>query len=276
MLIPLFTVFVDKPSTSYQENIIATLIKEEVAYNVDSVNGSYKGNLQHFKNSPHRFYFVKHALQSCTWNELPNYDWTKPSFAVHYSQKEEISDNDWSLVFRYLDNLFFPEIAPETRLITRRAKELLNKPIKMEPHVKPEKIPVKDVEQYYSLQQHYIEEMDIMLCSVEKPNVDLPFVVVIRDYNIKGLKPLFTSLFISKAWGVSRYDVEYLRYLWNTKEMQGEFDIDRMLKEATESCYPSDNAPGDSEPEVYRKEFEQVIKYFRDKPFIPKTTNSNP
>lgn len=272
MLIPIFTVFVDNPNTDYQEKVISGLIQENMAYNIDSLNGNYKNSLVHFVHSPHRFYFISDVLKSCVFQDLDEYEWVKPVFAINYSQKDEIDDNDWGLIYRFLDNLFFPKNNPTLTVTTRRGKELLNKPVKLEPYVKPAESLKMDITtpSFYSFDQYYLEEMDIMLCCVEKPHVDLPYVVVIRDYTVNGLKPLFTSIFISSSWGVSRYDVEYLRHLWHEKEMQGEFDIDKMLKEATEACYPSDGSPGNSEPEVYRKEFNQVIQYFRNKPFITK------
>jgi len=47
--------------------------------------------------------------------------------------------------------------------------------------------------------------------------------------------------------------------MWKQLDLKDEFDMDSMLKEATEKCYPSSNGEVQSEPEVYRRTIEDVL-----------------
>jgi hypothetical protein len=47
--------------------------------------------------------------------------------------------------------------------------------------------------------------------------------------------------------------------------MSGEFDLDSILKQHTEACYPSSTACPEPEPEVYRRSIEQVLRTFSER-----------
>ena len=98
-----------------------------------------------------------------------------------------------------------------------------------------------------------------MLYEIRKPNTDLPYTTVIRNYSERGHRDFFPSLYVCNSWGVSRDDLPFLSYIWTQLEMEGEFDMDLMLKEATEKCYPSSGAIPDAEPEVYRRNIQDVL-----------------
>ena len=48
-------------------------------------------------------------------------------------------------------------------------------------------------------------------------------------------------------------------------EMDGDFDLERMLKEDTEACYPSATHSPRVEPEVYRKSILETLATLKDK-----------
>ena len=93
---------------------------------------------------------------------------------------------------------------------------------------------------------------------VQKPYTDLPYTTVVYNFEKHGHLLFFTNLFICKSWGVSGNDIGFLKELWGRWGMEGEFDIDKLLKERTESCYPNS---GDVmiEPTVWRKGVEHVL-----------------
>jgi hypothetical protein len=47
--------------------------------------------------------------------------------------------------------------------------------------------------------------------------------------------------------------------------MDGDFDLDAMLKEDTEACYPSDTHAPRGEPEVYRKTIDETLAVLQNK-----------
>jgi hypothetical protein len=98
-----------------------------------------------------------------------------------------------------------------------------------------------------------------MLYEIWKPNTDLPYTSVVRKYSERGHKAFFPTLYICNSWGVSRHDLPFLSFIWKQLGMKDEFDMDQMLKEATEKCYPSSNGEVEAEPEVYRRSIEDVL-----------------
>ncbi|KND03448.1 uncharacterized protein SPPG_00931 [Spizellomyces punctatus DAOM BR117] len=94
---------------------------------------------------------------------------------------------------------------------------------------------------------------------VRKPGCRLPFTDVITNYHTRGLKPVFTDLFISADWGTCLADYKFLRQLWDDLEMDGTFDVDMLLSDATRRCLPQTEALiPDAEPRVYRRSLEEV------------------
>lgn len=118
--------------------------------------------------------------------------------------------------------------------------------------------PVKE-EDCYSFRLHRVEDKDTVLYEIVKPFTDLPYTSVIRMWSTRGHRAFFPSLFVCDSWGVSRYDVPFLEYVWKQLEIEGVFDMDEMLKEATEKCYPSSTNSPEPEPEVYRRSIEDVL-----------------
>lgn len=76
--------------------------------------------------------------------------------------------------------------------------------------------------------------------------------------------PFFTALFVSNSWGLCQGDIDFLKNYWDA-EMDGDFDLERMLKEDTEACYPSATHSPRGEPEVYRKSILETLATLKDK-----------
>jgi hypothetical protein len=104
-----------------------------------------------------------------------------------------------------------------------------------------------------------------MLYQVIKPFTDLPYTSVTREYSRKGHIPFFTDLFICQSWGVARNDIGFLQHMWTELKMDGEFNLDALMKDATEKCYPSDSAIPSAEPEVYRRCIDDVVQILQEK-----------
>ncbi len=95
-----------------------------------------------------------------------------------------------------------------------------------------------------------------MFYQVDRPYTDLPFTVYTKEFHENGHLDFFTSLFGSAAWGSSKHDVAFLKHFWTHFGMQGEFDMNKLLKDRIDSCYPPELK---AEPEVYRRTIDEVL-----------------
>jgi len=88
---------------------------------------------------------------------------------------------------------------------------------------------------------------------------------VVREFSRVGYLPLFSGFYIEMSWGVSPKDDEYLRFLWKKLGMEGECDLEKMQKERALRCYPAKGQVPEPQPEVYRKNIDQILKDFDKK-----------
>lgn len=279
-------VFVSNPVTQKQSNIVKA-IDERFPPKVDSLHGTDLQYLKKNYKNNHRFFFVSEFLSMCASKDLT---YLAPDFALVFPDDEEISEKDWICMSRHMETWFFPSITPTP--LTINAARLMQPPQVLKPKTMinngeeklelPEKVEERYFDEYditlakvetpklpenYDLKTHYLEDEDILLIEVEKPFCDVPYTVVLRDFEKKGsdLTQFFTDIFICSSWGVSRYDYEFLNQVWNHWNMSGELDLQNRLKEATERCYPREGEQPNAEPEVYRRFMSQVEESIKSK-----------
>lgn len=250
-MIPKITVYTWPQPSAEDQQLIRMFQNNGFTPMIDAI---HKTDTQWFNQqykSNYRFFALKaQCLDAFDVHSLNPALNKTPAFTISYNGIDFISEHDWRFITRYFDHLFFP-LCNKPKIISRRAHELLNTPIRISPNIAPEPIQTTTSDSY-DLELKEIPDRNVCLCTVTKPNVDRPYTVVIRNYASTGLVPFFTSLFISKSWGVAGADYAFLKSVWQ-QYMQGDFDLDGMLKQATEACYPSSQSPPIPEPEVYRK-----------------------
>ena len=121
-------------------------------------------------------------------------------------------------------------------------------------------LPVFEIDQgskEYALETLLVN--DCMFYQVAKPFVDRPYTTVVRGFEKNGHKRFFTNLFVCNSWGVTSKDIQFLHKAWKFFEMDGELDLDVLMKEATEAC----KYPGlETEPEVWRSDLKSVLEIF--------------
>lgn len=250
-------VFTDKPVSKKQAGIVQVL-SEKFIVMIDAVHGKNKDWLKSKAGENHRFFFLSEFLSMCNAEDL---DIIAPDFFISFNDDDKIEPRDWVCIERYIESLFVPSIRhPE--YVMDRATELLQQYF-VERKECPSPEEPEEVLTHYELRMEHIPNQDTVLIQVEKPYCDLPYTVVIRNYDEKGLKSFFTDLFIIQSWGICNQDIQFLKQVWTHWSMEGEFDIDQMLREATERCFPREGCQPDEEPEVYRKPIEDVLKTFR-------------
>lgn len=261
-MIPTITVFVSHPITSIENDIVKRLVNLGFAPLVDaSHKNSHSWFLNNVKATDHKlFTFENQNVYFYDVNDLhPEMDFT-PNLMIHWSEDhKKLEDEEWRSIREWLKYKFFTcydYIDYLTKEITI-ADEMMKRPFTDKRVAKDEKLPQQ--QDYYSFNTFFIEEKDTMLYEIWKPNTDLPYTSVIRNYGKRGHKAFFPTLYICNSWGVSRHDLPFLSFMWKQLDLKDEFDMDQMLKEATERCYPSANGEVESEPEVYRRTIDDVL-----------------
>jgi hypothetical protein len=251
------TLFVDKPSTSKQTNLINNFHQYHYPVLIDAVHANDVEYMQTNFGPQTRFFVVSEFITIYPVDEIVPM-LVKPDFVINFDEDENITEKQWVCSYRYLETILLGINHPDD--IVSEGKQLLSTyccPALL--YKTPEAQPPQQHE-HYELRMKHIEDKDTMLIEVEKPYCDLPYTVVIHEYSKKGLKSFFTDLFISQSWGVSRKDYAFLEEAWKYFDMQEEYDLDKMLLEATQRCFPSEDRTPDPEPVVYRRPIESVLQ----------------
>lgn len=252
---PLLYVFVHPQSTN-AGSFITRLEKEGYSPFVDTTHGNdyywFKRNFKH----EHRFYtFINDSVVDYTVDNLDEEMEIKPDIAISYCEGEEMSSYNWALLLLFIEYGFgVKELSREDSEVI---KEVLPVPVKQKASL-PE-IDETITTEYYELKTRYFADHDTIIYEVKKPYTDLPYTTITKNFSNVGHTPFFTSLFICQSWGVCKEDILFLKKTWNEMNMDGEFDLDVLLKERTEACYPSDNRAPEPEPTVYRRTLQQVL-----------------
>lgn len=276
-----FVVFVDIPNTMEQAHQISTFNRLGYTTLVDSIHG--KNYTWLYRNSENGRFFIqeKEELYMFSREDLKKEMLLVPDFAVIFPDDKTLEDYEWSRIYKYLEAHLTD--AMEDVENTEKVQQLLEKPVVAtavaentlnEPQISKES-------DFYNLDTRYLENEDIMLYEVTKPFTDLPYTSVTFNYSAKGHKPFFTDLFIAPSWGVAQNDIQFLKHVWEKFNMEGEFNLDKMLKEATENCVPGECHVPAPEPVVYRRTILDVIdilaiKKERSKKVIPDFIKNKP
>lgn len=260
-------VFVDKPNTIEQTNQIKIFNQLGYATFVDSLH-KYDYNYLYRNAINAKFYIQDNeALYDFDRNDLKEDMSLSPDFVIIFHDDKIVSSNDWKNIHQYLEEHLTDSMIDMTN--TMKVHEVMGKPLEMKSEaindIKEEFENLKCKNDFYDLNTRFLEDEDIMLYEVVKPFTDLPYTSITRNYSKKGHKPFFTDLFICQSWGVARADIMFLKSCWTFLQMVGEFNLDVLLKEATDKCLPSENNIPEPEPEVYRRDINSVIKILQEK-----------
>lgn len=248
----LVTLFPDYPSTERDGKIIKIFEAEKFVPLVDGKHGNDFYWLKKHYQCPHRFYCLSHdgQITACKVEELT----TEPQFSIHFNQTQTITDFEWEQIYLYIYNLLYGQpISERTQRCIKRVRSYVVKPELLQ-GPEPPTLP-----QFYEFNSEMIEDRDIAVFEITKANSTTPYTTLVREFSVKGYKPLFTNYFACNAFKNDCVAIHFLKKLWE-EFMQGPMDLDQMLKEATEACYPGENYVPISEPEVYMKPMKEVIE----------------
>ncbi len=261
-MIPTITVFVSHPITNTENDLVKKFVDLGFAPLVDATHkNSYDWFLNNVKDSNHRLFTIQNQnVYFYDVNDLHTEMDFSPHMMIHWSDSfRKLEEEEWRSIREWIKYKFFTcydYIDYLTKEITA-ADELMKRPFTDKREMTEEK--VAKHQDYYAFKTFFIEDKDTMLYEIFKPHTDLPYTSVIRNFSTRGHKAFFPTLYICNSWGVSRHDLPFLSFMWKQLDLKDEFDMDKMLKEATEKCYPSANGEIQSEPEVYRRTIEDVL-----------------
>lgn len=265
----MITVYLSNPPKANEEHVVKCFTEAGYIPLVDSI---HKGNLVWFKTNfaegvPRRFY-------SFDFERGLGGGGLDPDFSVHYSPEVKILATEWQSISAYINFIILGDtkarFTPGDQI---RIEKYLPKPCLSEPVVASEPIPIpgaSEEDEGYDFNCMYFAERDTKLYQVNTGHSDLPYTVVVRDFKNRGDVPFFTGLFACESWN-NPYTLEhthaigFLRQLWMHLEMEGAFDLEALLKEATEACYPKPGYVPVAEPEVYRRTIDEVLAQFRER-----------
>lgn len=256
-----FVVFINKPATTNHAKLVNTF--NDLGYSTfcDGIHGKDYQWLVKNVVVGKLFIFDGDQVYMFNTSDLSQDMPFLPDFAMIFNEDATVTAENWDCIHTYLEQHLTDAMIDMTN--TMKAHELLGKPTFEKAAL--EDVPLQKQQDYYSFTPRLLEEKDIMLYEVRKPFTDLPYTSVTRNYSRKGHVPFFTDLFICQSWGVSRSDIAFLKHLWSELKMDGEFNLEELMKAATEKCYPSENNMPEPEPEVYRRGLDDVVTILSEK-----------
>lgn len=263
MDVPKIIIFVAETPTDLQQHLLIELNRLEYAPMVDAVHSnSYDWFKNNVEACPHKMFVANAKKKELLFYQIDQIDreiMFAPDVIVYFNEDYVCSPSSWLAIKMWFHFILFK--SDETELVKVGAS-LMKKPYKEIVGAVEMERESEEKSRFYSFRYYHMEEDDVMLFEVCKPFTDLPYTSVIRSFSLVGPKPFFPSLYICTSWGVSRYDLPFLKHLWEVEFHWNvlDFDMDKMLKEATEACYPTPGMIPQMEPEVYRRTIEQVVE----------------
>lgn len=260
-MIPKITIFTSASSpTEKQQNALKKFLELEFAPLIDSHHQKYHSwFLQNVKPVPHKlFNFDEKNIYYYEVDDLHEKMDFVPDFMIYWNEDDVIEEEQWQWIREWLLYHLCSRDSFNLTENIQKADQLMARPISNTMVLSKQE--EEQGENSYAFRNVHVVERDTMLYEVKKPFTDLPYTSVIRNYSTRGHEAFFPTLYICQSWGVSRYDLPFLSFVWKELGIEGEFDMDKMLKEATERCYPSSEQIPEPEPEVYRRSLDDVLQ----------------
>ena len=266
--------FVETPATE-EDKYVHDAFDEAYFLLVDAVHKRDKAWLmRNFDGQKHMCFYREYPTPySAGWEfdtieKLGEGDY--PTLIVSFQDNDVIEEEEWSFINQYIQSLLHG--CKVDNSLFEKAEKFMSRCMKEKVMQKPqltsfdmEEDPKEEPVKAYSYRCEVNTAWDVCLVEIVKPYTDHPYTVVLRDFTRDGYLRLFTSIFICQSWGVSRDDHLFLKELWVRLGMEGECDLEKMLKEHTELCFPGEGRAPISEPEVYRHTLEEVIRILKKK-----------
>ena len=256
------------PKKTFLRACIVKKLSDHFPVLVDCVNYEPALVKAKFVNSNSKFYTHDCGVLIVYDHEIT--DLIETEFVVNFLKDDKVSKTQWTDLFR-----FFRMLLDEDDFdyeLEEKVKSFINLPKVTKPVVNPnaKDVDVKMIDDIkrddYEFRYQELEEHDVCLMEVYKPNVEKPYSVIIRNFKEVGFYPIFYSLYIDTTWGrVDVKDNTFMLELWNHLNMKGDFNLDEIVEQAAKECYPSEGKVPKMEPVVYRDRLEVLKEGFERK-----------
>lgn len=111
----------------------------------------------------------------------------------------------------------------------------------------------------YELKKHLDKRRDWMFYEIQRPFNEPPFTTIVKSFSRRGIEPLFGQLFVSKAWGLLKSDMDFLEALWKFEFKDVPFDMTSILQKHADALVPSKNGLPQEYPDVFRKSIVDLL-----------------
>lgn len=224
-------------------------------------------NEQYFKAQYHGPNHRAFYLQPFLVGSIPDINFEMmgpPDFCIWFNDLEKVEQDGWKAVAEYMNVCLNGGTCAITTIT--EAKVFLGTHVVPPCLLGPEDVKEENADGVihrsgrdfvYSFTDLHQTDRDRMIYSVRKPFVDDPFTIIINDWSKTGGRYFFADLFACPEWGSDRCDVQFLKELWEELQMDGDFDIDELLKERTSQYFPDGENCPTVEPVVLRKSVEE-------------------
>lgn len=230
------------PMTEIKKDLHNSFTKLGYPVFMDFVNQNKQWRRDNKENS--FFFFIDHGVGQDAWcwectDDDENHD-------LQITPPEDLLQDGVSPILEWLDKLM-EGVVSVYKHAPPPPTQLLELPV----------FKKEDGPKEYELETRLVN--DYMFYQVTKPLVDRPYTTVVRGFAKNGHKRFFTNLFICNSWGIATADIQFLMKVWKWFTMEGDFNLDDLMKEATEACkYPN----LETEPEVWRTDMQSVLEIF--------------
>jgi len=222
---------------------------------IDAVHGSDKNWLLAKLQCPHRLFWLDLEKNQIVAECIDTLE-QNPSFVIYFNHDQMVTQFEWDQIIKFVNCIFLNQ--PITGRTERCIQRLKTQMVTQTPQQTPPDL-TQGLPQYYQFRSVIHEPSDTGFFEIIKANSDIPYTTIISQFTQKGYKPLFTNYFTVNVFKNDCIAIHFLSKLWE-RFMEGPFDLDTLLKEATEQCYPAENFIPNAEPRVYARTIEQVME----------------
>lgn len=271
-MIPHIVVYTRNPPTDKESDLVRKFASNNLLTMVDSNHTDKQWFLENFRGVHHRMGYII-DYPNLLVGQVEEIDWSimaRPHFSIYYSTSLENAKGpdayDWECIVKYLTFLLLGIEEDMSDIQYEHAKRFMRTSKQTLAEPAPEAVEATEglgefvierslEDYYYKFESKFIKEADLMFYQVTKPFVERPFTVLVDHFSTTGPGRLFTDLFACPDWGRGYTDIQFLDSLWTHLGLLDDapFDIEKMLKAATEACLPNESGEILSEPRVYRK-----------------------
>lgn len=253
---PQFFVFVENDTHPRHLALIKGLMDFGYYPFVDAKNGDDEAWFdKNLKNCEHRLYYLNEFTTELKHGEEK---FSRPDVLVAFSEGIEVKDVDWFWMGKFMGvlNCLQKQSQEEVDEVVKDVWNRFEKPNVIKAEKKQEDLIKPDLPTAYGFR--FASIGDIGFYEIVKPHVEEPYVTMVEDYKSHPMD-MYTNFFKSQSWGVSNYDIAFLKQLWIHHGETEEFNLEKEYEKRIQRVLA-----GEKEPLVWRNTLENVMDIYSE------------